>query len=292
MSRRALLLTNSAAGTATEERITAVEAVLRDALDVTRRTCDDPADLNGISDAFDGDTIVVCGGDGSLHTLVNVLHDLDRLTGTALGIVPLGTANDLASGLGLPEDPVEAAKICASGHATPVDALLTDDGEVVVNAAHAGVGAVASERAQPLKPVTGALAYPLAAVITGATSPGLQLTVEVDDEVVHQGRTLLTLVANGPSLGGQALLCPTADPEDGLLDLVVVGDVAIPARAGLARDLQQGHLAERDDVVTRRGHVVRIRGDETDHSRDGELCRGVADVTYRVQPGAWQVLRP
>jgi YegS/Rv2252/BmrU family lipid kinase len=292
MSHPALLLTNSAAGTATEERITAVEAVLRDALDVTRRTCDDPRDLHAVLDEFAGDTIVVCGGDGSVHTLVNVLRDLGRLAATAVGIVPLGTANDFAAGLGLPEDPVEAAKVCASGHAAPTDAIVADDGEVVVNAAHAGVGAVASERAQPLKPVTGALAYPLAALITGATTAGQTVTVEIDDAVVHEGRALLTLVANGPSLGGRALLCPTADTDDGQLDLLVIGDVAIPARAGLARDLQQGELAGRDDVVRHRGHVVRLHGEATDHSRDGELRHDVADVTYRVQPGAWQVLRP
>jgi YegS/Rv2252/BmrU family lipid kinase len=292
MSHRALLLTNSEAGSATEERLSAVEAVLREALDVTRRTCDDPDDLYQVFRDFDGDSVVVCGGDGSVHTLVNVLHDLDRLSGTTVGIVPLGTANDFAAGIGLPEDPVEAAKICASGHATSLDAIVSDDGEVVVNAAHAGVGAVASERAQPLKPVTGALAYPLAAVLTGATTAGQRVTVEIDDEVVHDGRTLLTLVANGPSLGGQALLCPTADPGDGQLDLLVVGDVAIPARAGLARDLQRGELAERDDVISRRGHVVRVRGEPTDHSRDGELRHDVVEATYRLQRGAWHVLRP
>ncbi|HEX6255061.1 MAG TPA: YegS/Rv2252/BmrU family lipid kinase [Euzebyales bacterium] len=292
MTHPALLLTNSDAGTATEERITAVEAVLRDARDVTRRTCDDPTDLHDVLRRFDGDTVIVCGGDGSLHTLVNVLHDLDRLTDTTVGIVPLGTANDFAAGLGLPDDPVEAAKVCASGHATPTDALVTDDGEVVVNAAHAGIGAVASERARPLKPLTGALAYPLAALLTGATTAGQLVTVEIDDDVVHEGPALLTLVANGPSLGGQALLCPTADPRDGLLDLLVIGDVAIAARAALARDVQRGELTARDDVVGHRGHIVRIRGEAIDHSRDGELRHDIADATYRVRPGAWRVLHP
>lgn len=284
-----LLLTNSAAGSATEDRIATVEAVLRDRLDVVRETCDGIAQLRKILVEFDGDRVVVAGGDGSLHTLLNALDDLDRLADTTVGLVPMGTGNDFATGVGLPHDPAAAARVCASGATRAMDLLATDDGTVVVNAAHAGAGAVASERAQPAKPYLGALAYPLAALVTGATTPGYDQRVTVDGTVVHDGPALLTLVANGPSIGGGARLCPGADPADGVLDVLVVGAVPLTDRPALARDLQQGLHVERDDVGRYRGTAVRISGGG-EHSRDGEVVSPSGDTTYRIVAGAWTLL--
>jgi len=289
--RPALLLANSAAGSASPERLDAVETALGEGFTVTRETCDGPDELRSTLDRFPGDRVIVAGGDGSLHVLVNVLADLGRLDDTVVGLAPMGTANDFATGLGLPDDPVAAARACVLGEPAAVDALIADDGEVIVNAAHAGVGAVASDRAQAAKPVVGALAYPLAALVAGATTPGYQLTITIDDTVVHDGTTLFALAANGPCLGGGARLCDGADPADGAIDVLVIGDVPVLDRAGLAVDLQRGTHTEHDHVDRYRGTSVRVHGEAVDHSRDGELCHDLADATYTVRPAAWHLLR-
>ena len=290
--RPALLLANSAAGSASVDTLDDVEAVLRAGFAVTRATSDAPDELRSILGSFTGGHVIVAGGDGSLHTLVNVLADLDRLDDTVIGVVPMGTANDFATGLGLSsDDPVAAARACIDGGPEAMDALVADDGEVVVNAAHAGVGAVASDRAQVAKPVVGALAYPLAGLVAGAMTPGYRLVVTIDGTVVHDGTALFALAANGPCLGGGARLCVGADPADGLVDIMVIGDVPIADRAGLALRLQRGTHTDHERVDLYRGTTLRLHGDAVDHSRDGELRRGLTDATYILRPAAWRMLR-
>jgi YegS/Rv2252/BmrU family lipid kinase len=289
--RPALLLANSDAGSATTGAIDAVESVLREGFEVTRETSDETDELRGILESFTGDRVIVAGGDGSLHTLVNALADGGRLDDTVVGLVPMGTANDFATGLGLPDDPVAAARACIDGAPAAMDALVADDGEIVVNAAHAGVGAVASDRAQAAKPVVGALAYPLAALVAGATTPGYHLAITIDGTVVHDGTALFALAANGPCLGGGARLCAGADPADGLVDIMVIGDVPVADRARLALRVQRGTHTDHDRVDQYRGTSLRVQGDAVDHSRDGELRRGLADATYTVHPSVWRMLR-
>lgn len=288
--RQALLVANSAAGSTTADRLDDVEAVLRAELAITRALTDGVDELREILASFDGDRVIVAGGDGSLHTLINVLADIDRLADVVIGLVPMGTANDFATGLGLSTDDLLAtARACIDGEPVTMDALVADDGEIVVNAAHAGVGAVASQRAQAAKPVVGALAYPLAVLVAGATTPGYELAITVDGTVVHDGTTLFALAANGPRLGG-ARLCVGADPTDGLMDIMVIGDVPVADRAGLALRLQRGTRTDHERVDQYRGTSLRVHGDAVDHSRDGELRRGLADVTYSVRLSAWRVL--
>lgn len=285
-----LLISNSVAGSTTEQRLAGVAEVLRAGGDLIHTRPTGPDDLRAALAAFAGDRVVVAGGDGSLHLAVNLLDELGRLPATTVGLVPMGTGNDFACGLGLPEDPVEAARACLEGRPRRLDLLETDDGEVVVNAAHAGLGAVASDRAQVVKPVAGPLAYPLAALASGAAQDEYKLEVTVDDEVVHSGPALLVLAANGPCLGGGARLCVGADPADGMLDVLVIGELATAARAGLAMAIQRGTHLERDDVCEHQGTRLRVRGEAVDHSRDGELRHELADVTYTIRPAAWDLL--
>lgn len=285
-----LLVTNSLAGSADDDTVEDVCDVLRTNHAIIRETCDGPDDLRHVVDAFRGDRVITAGGDGSLHALINVLADLDRLATTAVGLVPLGTGNDFARGVGLPTDPAEAARVCARGTPAPIDAVVADDGEVTVNAAHAGMGALASERAQVAKPAVGPLAYPLAALASGITTTGYDLTVRVDGTTVHEGRTLFVLAANGPSIGGGAALAPTADPTDGVVDVLVIGEVAVTDRPGLALRIQRGDHMEHDDVRSYRGETLHIAGDPVDHSRDGEIRRGLREVTYTIRPSAWRLL--
>jgi len=285
-----LLVSNASAGSTDEQQVTAVADALRTGGDLIHTRSSGPADLRSALGAFAGDRVVVAGGDGSLHLLVNLLDELGRLPDTAVGLVPMGTGNDFASGMDVPEAPAEAARACLEGRRRRLDLLETGDGEVVVNAAHAGLGAIASDRAQAVKPVAGPLAYPLAALASGAGQDEFQLEVSLDDEVVHDGPILLALAANGPCLGGGARLCVGADPADGLLDVLLVGELSTAERAGLAWDIQRGEHLDRDGVRQLQGTSLRIRGDAVDHSRDGELRHDITDATYTIRPAAWDLL--
>jgi YegS/Rv2252/BmrU family lipid kinase len=286
-----LFLSNSAAGSADDELVTQVVSVLRSGYDVVSASPGTPAELEATVATFAGDRIIVGGGDGSLHLLLNALGGLGRLGDVAVGLVPLGTGNDFAAAVDVPAEPLDAARACMEGQPTAVDLIRAGDGEYIVNAAHAGVGAVAAERAQGVKAVAGRLAYPLGAILAAATESGYAVTLRLDDTDIYAGDMLFTLVANGPRIGGGAHLYADADPFDGMIDVLVIDALPLHERPGLGMDIQRGTHLERDDVHHWRGRHLQLHGTGISHNRDGELRHGLADVTYTIQPAAWHLLR-
>src|SRR5262245_36417229 len=106
-------------------------------------------------------------GDGSLHLVVNRLRRMGRLDRVTLGLLPFGTGNDFARAAGVPLDPLAAAVALTTAQPCRFDLLEDDTGRVVVNAAHAGLGAEAAAAAADHKARLGPLAYPLGALRAG-----------------------------------------------------------------------------------------------------------------------------
>jgi len=283
------LVASVKAGSAEQEAVQAARDALAEAGNVELHECADVGELDDVIARLDGRVLVAAGGDGSLHLAVSRLDRAGLLDSVEVGLVPLGTGNDFARGTDLPLDPAEAARRCATGRPRRIDLAEVVGEELMVNASHAGLGAVAAERASDLKPRLGPLAYPVGAVLSAVRTDGYQLRVEVDGTVVSDARTLMVGVANGPSIGGGTLLAPGAVPDDGVLDVVVVTAVSVPARAAFGAALRAGTHLERDDVVHLRGHRVRIAGEAVAHDVDGELLPERTDATYVVRPGAWRL---
>jgi YegS/Rv2252/BmrU family lipid kinase len=289
-----LVVTNASAGSADDERVAAAVAVLRHATDVREESCSDPADLDHVLDDAEDRTLVVVGGDGSVHTTVAALHDRGELgPDRPLGLVPLGTGNDLARTLGIPLDPAEAARALLTGRPRRLDLIVDDEDGVVVNAVHLGVGAEAAERAGALKDRLGKAAYAVGGVLAGATATGWGLRVEVDGEAVHTDDDVLMVgVANGRTIGGGSELAPDAQPDDGLLDVIIATSTGPLARLGFGVAMREGEHVEREDVLVVRGRRVTVSGDPFPLNADGELTGPVSSRTWTVQPGAWSLLVP
>lgn len=287
-----LLLASAHAGSTEDEAIEAARVVLAQAGPVEVVSTATPEELDAALDACGSRRLVVAGGDGSLHLAVSRLHARGELADRPIALVPLGTGNDLARALDLPLDPAEAARLVLTGRHSPMDLLVDDAGGIVVNAVHVGVGAEAAARAGRLKPVLGLLAYPLGAVFAGLRSPGWRLRVEVDGQVLSDGRTLMVGVGNGPSIGGGTTLLPGACPDDGLLDVVVSRATGPLARVRYGSALRAGeHLAD-PAVRSARGRSVTVSGELVGVNADGELGDEVRRRTWTVQPAAWSLLRP
>ena len=290
-----LLAVNGNSGSADADTIDAVEQRLERSGPVERRESSQPEDLDRMFADLEGRVLVVVGGDGSIHTAVRralACGELDRIT---FGLVPTGTGNDLARTLEIPLDPVEAADALLTATPRALDLLAWDDGEVVVNAAHAGIGADAAERAQPMKEQVGALAYPVGAVAAGVAVDGWDVSIEVDGEPLHpaQGdRVLMIAMGNGCTIGGGTPVCADAAPDDGGVDVLVSTAVSPGARAAFAAALMRGEHADRDDVAVARGSEVTVRGQAIPYNVDGELVGEATARTFRVQPAAWRLLTP
>ena len=290
-----LLLASAHAGTADEETVEVARAALAEAGACELITTRTPDELDAALDGAGRRRLVVAGGDGSLHLVVQHLHRRGELDDADLALVPLGTGNDLARALDIPLEPLEAAQLALHGTPRPMDLVVDDEGGITVNAVHLGVGAEAAEKAARLKPRLGPLAYPLGAVAAGFRSEGTRLRVEVDGEVLADGRhrVLMVGIANGPGIGGGTALHPHARPDDGLLDVMVSKATGPFERIGFGAALKAGAVLSSSHVRSGRGREIRITGGPVEVNSDGELGDECIDRrTWRVSPGAWRLVRP
>jgi diacylglycerol kinase family enzyme len=294
--RRFLVIANAAAGTASDDNTDAAIEVLRVGAEVTVCRTSSLAELaEAVTGCHEDCGLVALGGDGSLHAIAQALHDAGMLSpDRPIGLLPLGTGNDLARTLGLPLDPAAAAKVVLGGRARPLDLLVDDAGGVVVNAVHAGVGAEAGATAEDWKPRLGIGAYAVGGLVAGLASDGWWVRVTVDGNEVHDGAepVLMVGLGNGRTIGGGSPLAPSAVPDDGLVDVVVSRAVGALARLRYAVDLRSGEHVRRADVDVVRGREVTLAGKPFRCNADGEISDPLTARSWRVLSGCWSILVP
>ncbi|MGC9668125.1 diacylglycerol/lipid kinase family protein [Planosporangium sp. 12N6] len=290
-----LVVTNERAGRTEAAAVAEVIAELGGPTVAELVTCHRDADLEAMLDRRAGRPVVVIGGDGSLHTMLRHLWRRGEAADCAVGLIPLGTGNDFARGVGIPLDHREAARLVRDGKPCPVDLIVDDTDGVVVNAVHVGAGAEAAMRARPLKRRLRQVAFPVGAVAAGFSVRGWRLRVEVDGAVVTSGRrrVLMAGLSNAPTIaGGTAELGPGASPTDGWAEVTVSLATGWLARIGYALALVRGRHPDRSDVIHLSGTTVTISGSPFHTNADGELSGPVRRRTWRVVPGAWRCILP
>jgi lipid kinase YegS len=191
-----------------------------------------------VAEAGETDLLIAAGGDGTLNEVVHGLMDLSKGARPALGIVPLGTANDFAAGCGIPRDPEEALALCIEGEAAPIDIGKANE-HWFLNAASVGFGAEVTATTPPeLKRLLGPAAYAVMGAILAINvhhyRGGLTLP---DREITGSGP--VAIVANGRQTGGSVQVAPRARIDDGLLDVLVVRQIPAMALLTAARELQE-----------------------------------------------------
>ena len=188
--------------------------------------------------AAEMDAVVAFGGDGTVNEVVNGLSGAR----TALGVVPLGTANDFARQAAIPTDPQAALDLVLNRRPIRIDTAELN-GRRFLNVSTAGVGAEATAETPPgAKESLGPLAYAITGVRKLAGLESIDARIAVPETTLDV-RLLVLAVGNGRMTGGGTLLTPRASVTDGLLDVCVVA--ARPRRefARLALRLRKGtHL--------------------------------------------------
>ncbi len=289
-----LLITNAEAGTTDSESVNEALEVLRAQADVEVCATSNPGELDGVLHRRGGRRVVVVGGDGSLHAVVAALHRRQELGDVVLGLIPLGTGNDFARGSDIPLEPEKAAHLVLEGEVRPVDLLVDEVGNVVVNNVHIGLGAQASRKAHKWKKRLGRVGYPIGALLAAVNPPFVRLRIEVDGEEVADFAhpILMVAIGNGPNIGGGAEVTPEATPEDGKMDVMISFAVGPLARFGYALGLRKGEHHERSDVRYLRGSTVSISGQDFYCSADGEVYGPERQRTWRMEPGALRMVLP
>lgn len=294
MAEPSLAVVNPEAGSYDEDEVDAIVEALggRSAIELVETAS--PDELDDALERLEGRRLVVLGGDGSVHAAAGALGRLDLLEATTVAIVPMGTGNDFAGGLGFALGAEAAGALVAGADERRFDLIRTDDA-ILVNAAHAGIGAVAAEKASSLKQLLGDAAYKAGALAAGMSAGPWDLRVTVDGEELRppggEG-VLLVAVANGPRVGGGTDLCPDARPDDGQLDVLLTTASSPAQRAGLGIALLKAEHADREDVATARGKEVVVEGEPVPWNLDGELPGEASRRTFTLLPGALRLLVP
>ncbi|WP_193222252.1 lipid kinase [Alkalilimnicola sp. S0819] len=231
-------------------------------------------------------TVAIAGGDGTLNAAAEAL----ARTGLTLGIIPGGTANDLARTLGLPLTPAAAARVIVSGRARRVD-LGCVNGHAFFNAAHVGLGVEVAKRLNgQAKGRWGALAY--AKGLWQALRASQPFTVELRYQGRRQRRRAIEVgVGNGCFYGGGVRIAADAAIDDGGLDVYSLGPRGFWRLLALVPVLHQGEQ-RRAGIWALRTPALELR---TRRPRpvvaDGEfLTRTPAHFT--VRPGAVSIWVP
>ncbi|TSD55806.1 diacylglycerol/lipid kinase family protein [Aeromicrobium piscarium] len=285
---RLLAITNASAGTSTTSSIDAAVEVLSRVHEVDTVATGSTDELDAaLAERPDLDAVVVFGGDGSLHAVVDAVHRAGRLDDLAVGLVPLGTGNDFSRTLGLPLDPAAAAERILGSEGRRIDLLEDFGGAVVVNAASIGLGAEAAVRAKRYKKRWGPLGYAIGAA-KSAFVPDAKVEVKIDGRPVRRrhGHITQLSVGNGRFVGGGTDLFPTAEIDDGQMDVQVVFAHTLAGRAAYVVRLLTRTTDESPLVHYERAQRVEVHGEGLRCTSDGEISDPCPDHTWQILPGA------
>ncbi len=236
--------------------------------------------------------LVVVGGDGALNEVANGLAGLDDPP--ALALIPRGTGGDFVRTFDIPNDVASAARIALEGETRAVDLGRvtyrawngTEATELFANVASAGMSGAIAQRANDTSKKLGAKAsylWATLAVFKGWSAVETQLTV--DDER-RSGRMFDVVVANGRFFGGGMKMCPDAVPDDGLLDIVTIGDVTKRDLVVTMPKIYRGTHLPHPKAETLRGRVVSVETEEpVPVELDGEQP-GTTPARFEVLPNA------
>jgi len=191
-----------------------------------------------VAEAGEVDLVIAAGGDGTLNEVVHGLMDLSTAARPAVGVVPLGTANDFATACGIPHDPEEALALCMEGKAAPIDIGKANE-HWFLNAASIGFGAEITATTPPeLKNLLGPVAYGVMGAILAMNVHHYRGTLSLPDREIT-GSGPVAIVGNGRQAGGGLEVTPRACVDDGLLDVLAVRDIPALALLTAARELQE-----------------------------------------------------
>ena len=175
------------------------------------------------------ETVVAGGGDGTINEVSTALIQSQGDNIPALGILPLGTANDFATSVGIPDDLDKALKLAIAANATAIDMVQVNDKTCFINMATGGFGTrITTETPEKLKAALGGVSYFIHGLMRMDTlKPDV---CDIRGEDFHwQGKALVIGIGNGRQAGGGQQLCPTALINDGLLQLrIFTGEELLP----------------------------------------------------------------
>jgi diacylglycerol kinase (ATP) len=238
------------------------------------------------------DAVMVTGGDGVVSNALQVLAG----TNVPLGIIPAGTGNDHAREFGIPtKDPEVAADIVIDGWTETIDLGRIRDGKGLNKwfgtVAATGFDSLVTDRANRMSWPHGRLRYYIAMLAELSQLRKLSFRLVLDGTQEIEADITLAAFGNTRSYGGGLLICPNADPTDGLLDITMAHSASRTKLVRLFPTVMKGTHVNLQEVSTARAKSIRVECPGINVYADGDFaCPLPAEIC--VVPGALKILRP
>jgi len=228
------------------------------------------------------EVVVAMGGDGTVNEVAQGLIG----GAAALGIVPCGSGDGLARGLGLPRERRAAFQAALTGVTSWMDVGYAND-RLFLNVAGVGFDAAVGQLFATRK-TRGALGYVVKSVslVWSYDAPHYEV---VCDGARREGRKFLIAFANAPEYGNGAVLAPDADVRDGVLDVVIVDAGNSVSQIWRARRLYWNRRAPAHGMERLQTRMARVTSDHIVYHVDGEVFTTAGSLNIRVERQALAV---
>jgi diacylglycerol kinase (ATP) len=253
--KRALLIINRSSRSGTTDIEDCIERLRKRGIEIDERTPERPGDIAQLIErhAAEVDCVIVGGGDGSMNAAAPALVE----TGLPLGILPMGTANDLARTLKIPTDVAQACDIIADGVLHQID-LGKVNGHHFFNVANIGLGVqVSDELSSEMKQRWGVLSY-ARSLFTAIKSFRPFHAEIICDGFRQRVRSIQIAVGNGRHYGGGMTVADQATIDDSRFFLYSLEPLRLWDMLKIAPALRFGSLDERHPVYLRHGKQIEI----------------------------------
>jgi diacylglycerol kinase (ATP) len=241
--------------------------------------------------------VVAVGGDGTVN---EVVHGLEGRDGVELAVIPRGTGWDFVRTYGIPRRVEDAVAVALDGRSRTIDLgrarYRAWDGEeaqsLFANIASAGMsGAIAKRANETSKALGGKISYAWSTLAVFSRWRSGKVRVTVDGER-RSGRMHDVVVANGRYFGGGMMICPEASPDDGLFDVLLIGDLTKRDLLLTLPKTYRGRHLPHPKAEVLRGATVEVEAAEPlPVELDGEQP-GTTPARFEIVPGALRLRVP
>lgn len=227
--------------------------------------------------------IIAAGGDGTIHA---VAAGLIGTKGT-LGIIPVGTMNNIARSLAIPEDIDEACKIIAGRKTRPIDVGKIND-QVFLEVAGVGLEAALFPAAEEIK--SKGWSSTLHGIFAGLSKlfafQSTRFRIVFDERRSRSYNAIQVSICNTPYYGAHFSFAPGAIMDDGLLDVLIYKNFSKIEYLRHAFSISQGRRAFVPKITRRKAKSLRIYAETPVEMHADGVSQGVTPATITVVPGA------
>ncbi len=241
---------------------------------------------NNLASGFDN--FIGVGGDGTLHYMANMLAGSNK----RVGIIPLGSGNDISSNLGIPSGIEDCCRIIKNGNIKNLDLGVINDKYYYICIAGTGFDSEVNDLANSTRfPIKGSSKYTYAVYKTLLTFRSREFTFSYNGQI-KKFNGMMIAASNMPSYGGGMKITPDASPVDGLLDICVIKKMSKFHFISVFPKVFQGkHIDDPHVEIFRTGEITIESNYKFSVFADGEfICK--LPATFKIAPGKLNFIVP